>query len=206
MSGDTTRLAAAIGAIGAVTFAYARWLNVTNATTVALTFLLVVLVVAATSRLWVAIASSMAAMLSFNFFFLPPVGTLTIADPQNWVALVAFLAVSLVASNLSSVARAREHEAVARRDELSRLFDLSRDILVMTDSAEGLSVLARIVARRFEHPGEAGRCRPPVPRRRRRSPRRPTRRRAASEWRRDQGRTVELRCARARTVLRRCRS
>ena len=44
----------------------------------------------------------------FNYFFLPPVGTFTIADPQNWVALFAFLAVSLVASNLSAVARARD--------------------------------------------------------------------------------------------------
>ena len=68
---------------------------------------MIVLVVAATSRLWVAIVTSVVAMLCFNFFFLPPVGTFTIADPQNWVALFAFLAVSLVASNLSAVARAR---------------------------------------------------------------------------------------------------
>lgn len=55
-----------------------------------------------------------------NFFFLPPVGTFTIAEPYNWVALFAFLAVSLVASNLSAVAQARTHEAVGRRDELAR--------------------------------------------------------------------------------------
>ena len=63
------------------------------------------LVVAATSRLWVAVTTSLLAMFCINFFFLPPVGTLTIADPRNWIALVAFLAVSLVASNLSSIAR-----------------------------------------------------------------------------------------------------
>ena len=79
-------------------------------------------------------------MLCFNFFFLPPVGTFTIADPQNWVALFAFLAVSLVASNLSAVARARTQEAVGRRDELARLFDLSRDVLIITDSREAISV------------------------------------------------------------------
>jgi two-component system sensor histidine kinase KdpD len=150
MRRDALRLMAAGATIGAVTFVYTRWLNVTNATTVALTFLLVVLLVAATSRLWMAIVTSIGAMLCFNFFFLPPVGTLTISDPQNWVALIAFLAVSLVASNLSSVARAREHEAIARRDELSRLFDLSRDVLLMTESGEALSVLARFVARRFD--------------------------------------------------------
>ena len=60
----------------------------------------------------------------------------TIADPQNWIALFAFLAVSLVASNLSSVARARAEEAPTRRDEVARLFDLSRDILLITESDE----------------------------------------------------------------------
>src|SRR4029079_5021243 len=87
---------------------------------------------------------------AFNFFFLPPVGTLTIADPQNWVALIAFLTVSLVASRLSALAQDRQHEASARRDELARLFDLSRDILLSTDSKEALPLLARFIARRFE--------------------------------------------------------
>ena len=86
--------------------------------TAAMGFLIVVLLVAATSPLWVAVATSFAAVLAFNFFFLPPVGTLTIADPQNWTALFALLVVSLVASNLSAVARARTREAEARRDEL----------------------------------------------------------------------------------------
>ena len=121
-----------------------------NAATVSTTFLLIVLVVAATSRLWVAVVTSVVAMLCFNFFFLPPAGTFTIADPQNWVALFAFLAVSLVASNLSAVARARTQEAVGRRDELARLFDLSRDVLVITDSREAISTLARAIARRFD--------------------------------------------------------
>jgi two-component system sensor histidine kinase KdpD len=123
---------------------------VSNATTVALTYLLVILIVAATTRLWIAVTTSFLAMLCFNFFFLPPVGTLTIADPQNWVALFAFLAVSLVASQLSSAASARAQEALARRDELARLFDLSRDVLLVTDSGEAIALLARFISRRFE--------------------------------------------------------
>src|ERR1700722_3271125 len=150
MSRDLARLTTALAGLGLVTFAYIDWLHVTNATTVALSFLLVVLVVATASRLWVAVATSLAAMLAFNFFFLPPVGTLTISDPHNWVALFAFVAVSLVASNLSSMARARTDEAVARRDEMSRLFDVSRDVLLITDSREALSRLATAVARRFD--------------------------------------------------------
>jgi two-component system sensor histidine kinase KdpD len=136
--------------VAAVTFVYVKWLQISNATTVSLTFLMVVLVVAATSRLWTAVVTSVVAMLSFNFFFLPPVATFTIADPQNWVALFAFLAVSLVASKLSSVARARTQEALGRRDELARLFDLSRDILLVTESREAISILARSLARRFD--------------------------------------------------------
>jgi two-component system, OmpR family, sensor histidine kinase KdpD len=149
MRRDIVRASGALAAVAAVTTAYTRWLAVTNATTVALSFLLVVLVVAATCRLWVALLTSVAAMLCVNFFFLPPLRTLTIADPQNWVALVAFLAVSLVASNLSSVARTRTNEAVARRDEVARLFDLSRDIFLLTDSDETIGPLANLIARRF---------------------------------------------------------
>ncbi|RPH57123.1 MAG: DUF4118 domain-containing protein [Acidobacteria bacterium] len=147
---EAFRLSAAMAAVAAVTLTLGQWLKVSNAATVSTTYLMVVLLVAATSRLRVAIATSIAAMLCLNFFFFPPVGTFTIADPQNWVALFAFLAVSLVASNLSAVARARTQEAVGRRDELARLFDLSRDVLMMTDSREALSVLARLIARRFD--------------------------------------------------------
>ena len=55
-------------------------------------------------------------MLAFNFFLLPPVDTLTIADPQNWVALFVFLVVAIVASQLSSAAR----HGPARRRRASR--------------------------------------------------------------------------------------
>jgi two-component system sensor histidine kinase KdpD len=149
-SRDAGHLAASLAAVAAVTYLYVAWLRVFNAATVSTTFLLIVLVVAATSRLWVAVVTSVVAMLCFNFFFLPPVRTFTIADPQNWVALVAFLAVSLVASHLSIVARARTQEAMSRRDELTRLFDLSRDVLMMTYSREAFAILARSIARRFD--------------------------------------------------------
>ena len=97
--------ALAVAAIAAFTAIYVS-AGVSNAT-VPLTFLMVVLGVATVSTLRLAVATSILATASFNYFFLPPVGTLTIADPQNWVALLVFLAVSLVASNLSNTARAR---------------------------------------------------------------------------------------------------
>jgi two-component system sensor histidine kinase KdpD len=145
---DFWRLTAGAGAIAAVTLACVNWLHVSNAATVSTIYLLIVLGVAATSRLWAAIVTSLVGMVCFNFFFLPPVGTLTITDPQNWIALFSFLSVSVIASQLSAAARSRTQEARSRRDELTRLFDLSRDVLVMTDS-ETLPALARSIATRF---------------------------------------------------------
>lgn len=148
-------LLAATAAVAALTAALRGWLHLTNPTIAALLFLLVVLMTAAASPLAVAVATSIVADLALNYFFMPPFGTLAIADPQNWVALFVFLAVSVVASNLSLAARTRAQEATARRDELTRLFDLSRDVLLTTDTRDAITALARFIARRFELSGVA---------------------------------------------------
>jgi len=137
---------AVIAALAAVP----RVLPAISPMTVALALLLVVLGVATLSRLGVAILVSIVAMLVLNFFFLPPVGTFTIADPENWVALFAFLIVAVIASKLSDIAQERTREAVSRRNEVTRLFDLSRDVLLTTETAGGLEALARHISRRFE--------------------------------------------------------
>ena len=121
-------------------------------TTVALALLLVVLGTATVGRLRMAILVAMAGMLAFNFFFLPPVRTFTISDPQNWIALFAFLVVAVIASNLSAAAQERTREAVARRNEVTRLFDLTRDVLLTTDTAGAIDAVARHVSRRFDVP------------------------------------------------------
>jgi two-component system sensor histidine kinase KdpD len=150
ISADVRHLFLGFVGIALITVLLWWWPNLSNSTTVALGYLIVVLLVAATSRLWVAVTTSIAAMLAFNFFFLPPVGAFVIADPHNWIALFAFLVVSLVASNLSTVARDRTRVAETRRDELARLLDLSRDVLLITDSQEAHARLAGFIARRFD--------------------------------------------------------
>jgi two-component system sensor histidine kinase KdpD len=142
--------ATAVAALAAVTLVLYQLFGVTNPTIAALTYLLVVLLAATLSTLWIAIAASVFALLALNYFFIPPVRTLTIAEPNNWVALFVLLVVSVIGSQLSSSARARAREAVARRDELSRLFDLSRDILLTTESTEAHRSLARSITRRFD--------------------------------------------------------
>ena len=121
-----------------------------NPTIAALLLLLVVLATATSGHLRVSIGMSVAAMLVFNFFLLPPFHTLAIADPQNWVALFVFVVVAVIASQLSAAARHRASDAEARKQEVTRLFDLSRDILLTTDSDRAIADVARFVARRFE--------------------------------------------------------
>lgn len=120
--------------IAAITLAL-KTVAIANHTTIALAYLLVVLFVAAASELWLALLASVVSMLCVNFFFIPPVGTFTVVDPENWVSLFAFLTVSVVASHLSASARARESERRAaelahQRAELSSalLASLSHDL------------------------------------------------------------------------------
>lgn len=125
----TIRGSASLGILALITLLYCRYVHV-NSTTVALTLLLAILAVATRWGLAVASLMAVAAMLCFNYFFLPPIGTLTIADPQNWVALVAFLITAIVASNLSASAKQKAQQALQRQQEMERLYDLSRTMLL----------------------------------------------------------------------------
>lgn len=106
----------ALAGLAVLTALYAR-LGVRDHTTVALSFLLIVLLVSTVAARWVALCASVAAFLTFNLFFLPPLGTLRVDDPGQWVALFTLLTVGLVASHLSSEVRRRTEEAAQRRQE-----------------------------------------------------------------------------------------
>jgi two-component system sensor histidine kinase KdpD len=121
--------AVALGLVFLIVFTYRRALPV-NQTTVAMTFLLAILTVSAVWGFAASAFMSVAAMLAFNYYFLPPFGTLTIADPQNWVALFTFLATSLIASQLSERARREAEESRKRRNEIERLYVFSQHLLV----------------------------------------------------------------------------
>jgi two-component system sensor histidine kinase KdpD len=141
-------LLAAAGALAVAGF-YKFILTSVNATTVALSLLLVVLFAASTQGLGPSILASALGMLCFNFFFLPPVGTLTVHDPQNWVALLVFLITAVIASQLSSRARARARDAERRREEVWKLYELSRTIIATPDSETAVSSIARQVVDLF---------------------------------------------------------
>jgi two-component system sensor histidine kinase KdpD len=147
------RIGAAMGATGAITLVYFRYLSV-NPTTVALTYVLAVLIIAGSWGIVEATAAALTAVLCFNFFFLPPIGTWTIADPQNWVALVVFMVTAIIVSQLSGRARQRHLEALAQQRDLERLYALSRSLL-MSEGEDAPASIAKHIAAAFELPGVA---------------------------------------------------
>jgi two-component system sensor histidine kinase KdpD len=116
--------------IGAATYLL-RSVIPANAATAGFAFLIIVLFAATGWGLAQAIAGSVVAVMCFNFFFLPPLGTFTIADPANWVAFVALLITSITASRLSARVRRQATEAEEREREIERLYALSRAILLI---------------------------------------------------------------------------
>jgi two-component system sensor histidine kinase KdpD len=123
-----------------------------NDITVALTLLLLVLVLAGNWGLRYAVAASIAGTALFNYFFLPPVGTFTIADTRNWVALFAFLGTAIYASHLASRIREESEEANARRRESEMLYHLGRQLLQPENVAQLLNFIPSSVANAFHSP------------------------------------------------------
>ena len=117
-----------------------------NASTVGFAFLLAVLIVSASWGLRRAIFLSVIATLAYNFFFLPPYGTFTIADPENWIALFTFLFTAVIASQLAERARRAAENAEAHRQELEQLYAFSQQLLTADNVLELLNIIpAKVV-------------------------------------------------------------
>jgi two-component system sensor histidine kinase KdpD len=147
--GWTVGIGVSLAAIAGITLFYRHFLHV-NQTTVALSFLLAILAVSAVWGMAVSVFMSLAAMMAFNYFFLPPVGAFTIADPQNWVALFAFLVTSIMGSQLSSRIRSEADEAHQRRREVERLYQFSRKLLGEGNVIQLMNAIPDYVVESFE--------------------------------------------------------
>ena len=134
--------------VAGITLVGYRWLHL-NPTTLALAYLLGVLGISASWGLRQAVFMSVIATLAFNYFFLPPIGTFTIADPQNWIALFAFLVTAVTASELSARARRGARAAIERRQELERLYAFSQLLLSSDNPAELLNLIPRYIVDSF---------------------------------------------------------
>jgi two-component system sensor histidine kinase KdpD len=105
-------------------------------TTVGFSYLLAVLAASAILAPGVSIFMSAASMLAYDYFFLPPVGTLNITDPQDWVALFAFIVTAVVGSQLSARAWREARQANRRLQEIEHLYELSQKLLSASNAVE----------------------------------------------------------------------
>jgi len=142
------RFAACAAALFLVVRLYTRVIQV-NPTTVALTFLISVLIVSAAWGLRYALFTAFVAAAAFNYFFLPPTGTFTISDTQNWIALFALLTTAVIASELSDRARRQTDEAIGRRRELERLYSFSQQLLTADNVLQLLNAVPHHVVESF---------------------------------------------------------
>lgn len=106
-------------------------------------YVFAVLPIAAFWGLAYAIPVAIGSMLAFNFLFLPPLYTFTLADGQNWVALVVYLVSAVVVSELAVRARRRAAESEQREREASFLARASATLLEsvrVEDELRGIAV------------------------------------------------------------------
>ena len=96
-----------------------------------------------------ALFTAFVATAAFNYYFLPPTGTFTISDTQNWIALFAFLTTAVIASQLSDRARKQTDEAVGRRRELERLYSFSQQLLTADNVLQLLNAVPHHVIESF---------------------------------------------------------
>ena len=115
-----------------------------NPTTVALAFLLIVLFVAAAWGSKPAVLAALVGGICFNLFFLPPVGTFHIADPEDWIAFLAFLVTAITAGQLSARARRRAEEATAAQHEIELLYRELQETFEQASQAKALKQSERL--------------------------------------------------------------
>ena len=127
------------------------WFGIEN---VDLVFLTAVVGVAVRYGLWPSIFASVAASLCYNFFFLPPIYTFTIADPTNVAAFFFFIVIAIVVSNVAARVRTQAVAAMGRARATESLYAFSRklagvgtldDVLWATAYQTALMLKVRVV-------------------------------------------------------------
>lgn len=136
----------AIAAVALCTLIVYPLKHVAPVVSLGVVYLLAVLVVSIVWGALLGFATALLSAVAFNFFHIPPVGTLTIRDSSNWVALVAFLVVAAFASSVAEVTRARTRDAEERRQEADLAAEMARLLLRGDDLAEALPTAAARLA------------------------------------------------------------
>ena len=132
----------------AITLLY-RFVVHVNQTTVALSFLILIFFTAFRRRLVYSIYLSILCALIYNFFFLPPVGTLSVTDPQNLVALLAFLAASISINQISARERRQAAALAVHQQEVEKLYEFSQRLMLEDRPGQLSQSVPALVAQSF---------------------------------------------------------
>ena len=124
-----------------------------HASTAGMVFLVLVVWLATQAGVFVSMYTAVVCALCFDYFFLPPIHTFTLAGPQEWVAMFTFAASSYVVGRVAERARLQARNAEQRREDVERLYTLSQEMLLHEDSAGLMSELPGTIARIFSLDG-----------------------------------------------------
>jgi len=117
--------------------------SLTNASTCAFSFLIIVLLSAFFGDLLVAISTSLVATLCFDYFYLPPVGTFNITAFPDWISLASFLLASVIISRLSASAAENKRKANVLSKALLQLKDFGEWLLSVPQTQLTLTGIAQ---------------------------------------------------------------
>ena len=123
--------------------------EVAPAVSTGVAYLLAVLLVSSYWGLWLGLLTGLLGAAAFNFFHLPPTGTFTLAEAENWVALAVFFGAAAVTSTLAAIARARAEEAERRRREADLSAEMARLLLGGSNIEDAMPVVGQRVAAAF---------------------------------------------------------
>lgn len=132
----------------ALTTALLIWLGVSS-TTAGMIFLVLVVLSATQSGIWLSLYMALVCAFAFDYFFLPPFHTFNLAGPQEWVAMFSFAASSFVAGRVAEHARRQTQQAEQRREDVERLYTLSQEMMLHDDASGLVRDLAKLVQRIF---------------------------------------------------------
>jgi K+-sensing histidine kinase KdpD len=124
--------------------------QITPAVSTGVVYMLAVLVISIYWGVWLGLFTAVASAAAFNFFHIPPTGNLDVANGENWVALVVFLAAAVLVSSLAEQSRAREREAEERRGEASRAMQATMALLIDRERLQAATIETEALRRSDE--------------------------------------------------------
>jgi two-component system sensor histidine kinase KdpD len=145
-------IAASFAAIGIAVALLAPLGDSVNTTTVAIALMFIVVVIARYFESVSGVVASFIAAVSLNYFFLPPYHTLVVSDPENWIALIVFLAIAVTVGHLSVVSNRRRIEAERLYKELETTFESASEAEALRRSEKLKTALLDAVTHDFRTP------------------------------------------------------